>query len=96
MTTLKTPGDQPINYLVSDLGKPGVPQLSAEHRALVDRILRIHKSPTLRFVVLFPQFVVFDATMGPCFSSPLYDVLSARNEHYQPGENPFTPLGDPP
>jgi hypothetical protein len=95
MTRLEPPDDQPISYLVSDIGQHGVPVLTAKQQATIDTIRMTHKSATLRFVLLPGQFVVFDATIGPCHIGPLYEVLSEPREHYEPGEDPSKVFPDP-
>src|ERR1700737_7750 len=86
----------PVSYLVSDLGKPGVPLLDIRSRADLRRIERSHDSRTLRFSFLFlpgkqaearREFIIFDADQGPC-AAALYKVLNGRdNEYYNPSEN---------
>lgn len=81
----------PASYLVSDLGKPGVPRPSAAQASLVRQIARYRSSRTLRFLFLNDRLVVFDAKDGPCSGSAnAYEVLNgAPNLFYSPGENPY-------
>jgi hypothetical protein len=64
----------------------------------VRRIGHYVHSKTLRIAWLTPtgqsvnrQFIVFDATDGPCLNAALgYPVLNGScNEFYEPGENPY-------
>jgi hypothetical protein len=94
----------PLSYLVSDLGKPGVPLLDKRSRADLRRIEHSHHSRTLRFSFLFlpgkqtearREFIIFDADQGPC-AAALYKVLNGRdNEYYNPSENPWNPMSMP-
>jgi len=95
------PGLAPVNYPVRDIGMAGVPTLSRDERAMIDRISRAIKSEHLRFAFV-GSLVVFDAVAGPCdLSAPGYVVLNKRrwdlpadqryryDLYYQPGENPY-------
>ncbi len=96
------PEPPPKSYLVSDIGKRGVPHLNAQRRALIGRIRRQLHSQTLRFAFVddFPRdsdFIVYDATDGPCTVASLgYPVLNgACNEYYKPGEIPYATFPAP-
>jgi hypothetical protein len=74
-----------VNYPVRDIGMPGVPALSNEERATIERISRAIKTKDLRFTfvplerVLKGSLVVFDAVAGPCdLAAPGYVVLNQR------------------
>jgi hypothetical protein len=74
----------PPSFLVRDLGKPGVPDLSAEQMKLLLAVERNLHSPTLRFLFArsegdhssVPEFVVFDAIYGACSTITEYQVLN--------------------
>jgi hypothetical protein len=74
----------PPVFLVSDLGKPGVPRLTAKQVQMLLAIERNLRSPTLRFVFAqsgsdhssAPELVVFDAINGPCSAITEYRVLN--------------------
>jgi hypothetical protein len=88
------PSPPPQSYLVSDMGKPGTPQLTPAERSMVDGIQRHLHSATLRVGWLGRHsFIVFDAVDGPCMdAAPGYPVLNYschQNDFYQPGENPY-------
>jgi hypothetical protein len=79
----------PPSYLVRDIGKPDVPKLTAAQLAMVRKI-RVYVHPTtLRFANVAGEFIVFDASRGPCeTSAPGYSVLNgACNEMYSPTDN---------
>jgi len=94
------------NYRVREAGKPGTPALTPQEFAQLRTVEKRHPSRYLRFAVLStPQrggvareFVVFDATEGPCFDGALgYEVLNeGPNSFYQPGENPYETHAGPP
>jgi hypothetical protein len=94
-----TPSPQlpPQSYSVEDIGKTGFPALTHDERATVQRIKRYIHSKKLRIAWVGPdsvhatEFIVFDATDGPCEVWALgYKVLNgACNEYYEPGENPY-------
>jgi hypothetical protein len=94
-----TPGKGVWNYRVREAGKPGTPTLKPQEFAQLRTVERRHQSRFLRFAVLNTsqlggvarEFVVFDATEGPCFDGALgYEVLNAGpNIYYEPGENPY-------
>lgn len=81
----------PPSYLVSDIGKGGVPRISAKQIRLAREIQHYVHSPTLRFAVLASPdtFVIFDAKNGPCAALG-YPVLNFANGnlYYEPGEAP--------
>lgn len=83
----------PESYLISDVGKPGFPALTKHETWMVRTITHYVHSPTLRLAWLaHGEFVVFDATDGPCADfAPGYPVLNGVcNDYYQPGENPYS------
>ena len=95
--TTPDPEPPPQSYLVRDIGKAGVPELTQGERAMVVRIQRYIHSKTLRIAwvdhaTTHQGFIVFDATDGPCeVWAAGYKVLNGScNEFYQPGENPYT------
>lgn len=80
------------SYSVDVIGKRGVPALTREQRDVVRRIERYIHSMALRFTFLDNgNFLVYDATMGPCADfAPGYWVLNTEdpNTFYEPGEAP--------
>jgi hypothetical protein len=83
----------PASYSVSDLGEPGVPQLTTQQVALIRLIGKYVHSDTIRFAIVQPvpyigSFFVFDAKYGPCPSGVEYWVLNdghkASNLYYDP------------
>ena len=86
-----------MSYLVSDIGKPGMPRLSVSERAMIERVRRYVHSRTLRFAwvdhsTTMGEPIVFDAYDGPCeVWAGGYQVLNGFcNEYYEPGENPYS------
>ncbi len=86
----------PPSYSTRDVGKPGVPVLTALQKSMIQRISKYYVLGNLRFAFLpsreLPDgFVVFNADHGPCIdAAPGYQVLNTRTSaFYQPGENPF-------
>ncbi len=79
----------PASYLVSDLGRAGVPPLSAHEKAEIAAIRRFNHSRTLRFAFVGGTFVIFDAVEGPCEPyAPGYPVLnSGCNARYSPTDD---------
>jgi hypothetical protein len=80
----------PRSYLIADIGRPGVPRLTTEQRALAKRIRRYVHSRSLRFTFFGEYFAVFDAVQGPCYTqAPGYQVLNAPrcNSYYSPTDN---------
>jgi hypothetical protein len=81
----------PPNYLIKDIGKPGVPHLRKADVAVLRRIEQyIHRS-TLRFVYLNNKsdrrFVVFNVSVrGMCDPStpPLIVLNGSCSEYYSP------------
>jgi len=77
---------------VGDVGKTGVPKLTREQNKLLRAIRNDVRSITLRFAFIDDQFIVFDATAGPCSEAAVgYWVMndpSGGNLYYQPGEAP--------
>ncbi|HLI95177.1 MAG TPA: hypothetical protein VKT72_03700 [Candidatus Baltobacteraceae bacterium] len=55
-----------VHAAAYDIGKTGVPALTDEERSVVRSIEHYVHSPTLRFALIYPHFMVFDATEGPC------------------------------
>lgn len=79
----------PPSYLVSDLGKAGVPQLDQTERHQALLISRYVHDPTLRFQEISGQFLVYDAQWGPCMlAAPGYWVLNAKdcNLYFMPAD----------
>lgn len=79
----------PPSYGVRDIGKARVPKLTPEQLAMVRKIqVYVHPS-TLRFANVGGEFIVFDASRGPCEpDAPGYSVLNgACNEMYSPTDN---------
>ena len=79
----------PPSYLVRDIGKPGVPELTNEQLVMIRKI-RVYVHPsTLRFATVGGTFIVFDASLGPCEpGAPGYSVLNGScNEMYSPTDN---------
>ena len=99
------PGKGAWNYLIQEANKPGTPALTPQEVVQLRTVEKRHPSRYLRFAVLnTPQlggvareFVVFDATDGPCFDgAPGYEVLNDRpNSYYEPGENPYATHAGP-
>ena len=92
----------PPSFSVSDIGKEGVPRLTAEERRLVRDVQAYGKSEYRRFAFVgrspkLPHgFIVFDAIHGACYSGAGgYPVLNGcTNEIYQPGDDPrYTKAG---
>ncbi len=104
----RLPGQSYTSYNAADVGKAGVPALTANQGALLRRIQHFEHSRTLRFVVrtnekqrfylLVDDFIVFDPTEGPC-SAHWYWILNQRmpgNLYYAPTnaiEGPFPMMG---
>lgn len=65
----------PASYAVRDIGKAGVPRVSAQDLHVLRVMMRYVHPSTLRFAYLQGAFSVFDATNGPCSGSP-YTVLN--------------------
>jgi hypothetical protein len=93
------PGRGAWNYLIEEANKPGTPALTQRELAQLRAVKKRHPSRFLRFAVLnvpqlggyFREFVIFDATDGPCYDgAPGYQDLNAGpNIYYEPGENPY-------
>ncbi len=75
----------PPSFRVSDIGGNGVPKLLPKEVNIARHIEHYLKSPTLRFSHVGGEFVVFDATDGPCYGGiPGYAVLNGScNEIYE-------------
>jgi hypothetical protein len=81
--------DFPPSYRVSDMGKPGVPLLRGDELHQVRMISRYVHSPNLRFQEVAGQFLVYDASLGPCLlAAPGYWVLNAHacNLYFMPAD----------
>ena len=85
----------PTSYPVSVLGKPGVPDIGPQNTAMLRRIMRYVHPKTLRFAFVSGEFIVYDATDGPCSRSTPYYVLNAKscNEGYAPIDRPDHTFG---
>lgn len=91
---LMFPGVSYPSYSARDIGKAGVPGLSAYQRRLVRKIQFRTKSQTIRFVpstrktqIFYPlagDFIVFDAVHGPCASYWIQNQPVLGNEFYAP------------
>jgi hypothetical protein len=80
----------PPSFLVSDLGKAGVPRLKTGQAAMARSIAQYVRSRRLRFLVFKNgEFIVFDALDGPCEpDAPGYPVLNEGcNAAYSPTDN---------
>lgn len=90
-TACRLGGDTgPASYPVADIGKPGVPKLSARNLAMIHAIQVYVHSKTLMFTVNAPgslPFIVFDARDGVC-SGTQFGALNARacNAFYVPAD----------
>jgi len=80
----------PASYLVSDLGKKGVPHLNLIDLFLLGQIRRFVPLANLRFAIVRNGTAIFDAKYGPCFGAGgRYRVLNKPCDlRYEPGENP--------
>jgi hypothetical protein len=87
----------PPSYLVSDLGRRGVPPVGTKGRAIVAKIRHYVHSSSLRFAYFSHSFIVFDAVGGPgTDDAPGYFVLNGKwNEYDEPGENPYMTIATP-
>jgi hypothetical protein len=87
----------PPSYLAADIGKAGVPTPKARDLRMVRRIQRYVHSKTLRFAYAAGEFIVYDATDGPCTgSAPGYFVLNgACNESYMPSSESDSTIAVP-
>ncbi|MBD5653847.1 MAG: hypothetical protein IAI50_01550 [Candidatus Eremiobacteraeota bacterium] len=65
----------PPSYLAQNIGRSGVPKLTASQRNMIRAISRYVRSKTLRFAFVGPDFLIYDAYDGPCNGSP-YAVLN--------------------
>lgn len=86
----ETTASGPASYLVSDLGKAGVPALTLADRSSSLAITRYVHSRYLRFTNLHGRFIVFDAPLGPClYAAGGYRILNGLcYEFYEPGLDP--------
>ena len=92
-TACRGEGVGPVGYRPADIGKWGVPNPTAAQLALLSRIRRYDRSPTLRFAFIErgpyePQFIVYDNGHDPCALSPLLNGTPI--EYYQPQQTPYT------
>lgn len=91
----------PPSYSVKDVGKIGVPRLSAFQTRMIYSIEHYRPLSSLRFAILAKEskdsrFIVFEADDGPClYAAPGYQVLNVYRAFYQPGLNPFFLHGGP-
>lgn len=85
----KKMGPAPFSYGVDAVGRPGVPRLTKNQVGVLTRLKRSGPHHHLRFAFVSSEFIVFDASDGPC-STKWYRVLNGYpNEVYQPGESPY-------
>lgn len=89
-------GVGPIGYLVSDIGKWGVPNPSPTQLALLAKIRFYDHSKTLRFAFMergpyVPQFIVYDNHDHPCAQSSVLNGTPI--EYYQPQQTPYVFTG---
>jgi hypothetical protein len=97
------PEPPPPSYAVGDIGKPGFPALARPEATMLQRIRRYVHSGMLRIAWLPPhgyrqktEFVVFDASGGPCNSTFAYGVLNGYcNEMYRPSDDPYSTWAAP-
>ncbi len=82
----------PPSFLVADLGKPGVPRLSASDLAIVKRFADSPRA-SLRFIHLplaQPKLVVFIASLADLCNPtlpPFKDLTGSCNQYYSPLED---------
>jgi hypothetical protein len=97
------PEPPPPSYAVGGIGKPGFPALASPEATMVQRIRRYVHSQTLRIAWLPPhgyrrktEFIVFDASGGPCNPTLVYGVLNGYcNEMYRPSDDPYATWAAP-
>lgn len=82
------------SYAAGDSGSSGTPKLDRSDAGMLRKITRYVRSRFLRFAYVGGEFVVFDATDGPCSGGEYY-VLNAWGENYSPTDNLgyTTPIG---
>ncbi len=84
-----TTGD--FSYLISDIGREGVPRPSTSEMRMINRIKKYVRSKSLRFeYVAGREFIVYDAALGPCeTAAPGYRVLNSEscNLYYSPTDD---------
>jgi hypothetical protein len=87
----------PPSYRAADIGKAGVPTPQARDLQELHVIQRYVHSKTLRFVYTAGEFVVYDATSGPCTGgAPGYVVLNgACNESCMPSSESDSTIAVP-
>ncbi len=98
----RAPHAPPVTYAAADVGKPGVPELTARERDALRRIERYIKSDTLRIAWVDyasppRHFIIYDANAGPCYEQThAYRVLNGScNEDYGPADEPYQTLPAP-
>lgn len=78
-----------VSYRAKDVGKTGVPRLTEAQITLLRRIQNYVHSETLRFAFVRREFLVFDATDGPCADfAPGYWIMNSVDLYFEPGEAP--------
>ena len=80
----------PPSFLVRDLGKRGVPQVTTDALRMARKIaMYVRAKKTLRFAYVGGEFIVFNAVDGACEpNAPGYSVLNGKcNEMYSPTDN---------
>lgn len=67
----------PISYPAAAAGKAGVPNLTRQQDAMLHKIVKHLRSSTVRFSWVGGEFIIFDASDGPCEPyAPGYPVLN--------------------
>jgi hypothetical protein len=79
-------GVSPASYLVTDIGRKGVPTLHQDDLRMLHKIQRYIHSKVLRFISISGHPLFFNAVAGPCIGgAPGYPVLNGYcNEYYMP------------
>lgn len=80
------------SYAVHDIGIQTVPKPSESEQVILRRIERYFNPPTLRFAYLGRElirreFIVFNATLGPCAPTNYMVLNGACNEAYSPTDD---------
>lgn len=72
-----------------------MPKVSAANLNMLRKIMRYVHPSTLRFAYVSGEFIVYDASEGPCSQSHPYAVLNAKlcNEGYAPTDRPNDTIG---
>lgn len=91
----------PASYDVRDLGKGGTPAVKTADVRMLHRIMVYVHPKTLRFAYIAGEFIVFDATNGPCSGMNYFVLNGDCNEFYSPtddfdGTRPGTGCWNPP